>query len=346
MCGIQHEEPRRKPLNEHRARDESPWRLPRLVGLTVARTLAVVLSLLAFPSAVPWMVAAWLVWHTILVARHEPGWAPLAVCGAVVLVKRVPWPPVLIVLGVLMLAAGLVDLPRVRRRVLSGRKWLPLAGCGVLWVAWAAATVEWHAAAHTAQRSRLEPDRPVVCMGDSLTSGMKKGEAFPEYLSKLMSVPVVNLAEPGITTEMALARLPALAAANPQAVVIELGGNDYLSGESRAATRANLERILAAAHGLGARVVLVEIPRGFVTDGYAGLERELARKHDLELVPDTAVRKLIHWSPYAPPGMWLGSHYSDDGGHPNERGARMLAAYVAVALERIYGPAIRKGGRT
>ena len=296
-------------------------------------------------SVVPWMMAVWLVWHSVLVARRKPGWVPLAACAGIVIVKRVPWPPVLIVLGLLMLAAGLRDVPRVRERIRPRCKWLPWAACAVLWVAWVAAAVEWHAASHTGRRAMLDPRRPVVCIGDSLTSGIKKGEAFPEYLAKLISVPVVNLAEPGATTDMALTKLPDLVAANPQAVVIELGGNDYLSGESRAAPRRNLLKIVAAAHGLGARVVLMEIPRGFVTDAYAGLERDLARKHDLELVPDTAVRKLIHWSPYAPPGKWFGSHYSDDGGHPNERGARMLAEYVARALERIFGSAIREDGK-
>jgi len=206
------------------------------------------------------------------------------------------------------------------------------------------AAVEWHAASHTGRGAKLDPLHPVACIGDSLTSGMKKGEAFPDHLAKLVSVPVVNLAEPGLTTDMALKKLPDLVAANPQAVVIELGGHDYLNGERWTETRAKLLRIVAAAHGLGARVVLIEISRGFVTDAYAGLERELAREYDLELVPDTAIRKLVFWSPHAPPGMWSASRYSDDGLHPNERGARMLAEHVAAALEGIYGPGIRTGG--
>ena len=287
------------------------------------------------------MIAVWLAWHSVLVARRKPGWVPLTACAGITVIKRVPWPPVLIVLGLLTAVTGLLDVPRVRERIRLRCRWLPWAACGVLWVAWVGAAVEWHAASHTARGAKLDPRRPVVCFGDSLTSGMKKGEAFPGHLAKLVSVPVVNLAEPGATTNMALKKLPDLVAASPQAVVVELGGHDYLNGESRAATKANLLKIVAAAHGLGARVVLMEIPRGFVTDGYAGLERELAREYDLELVPDTAIRKLVFWSPHAPPGMWSASRYSDDGLHPNERGARMLAEYVGAALEGIYGSGIR-----
>lgn len=329
---------------DHSADEKRLRRVARLVGLTLARSLVVVASLLTFPSAVPWMVAVWLAWHSVLVARRRPGWIPLAACAGVVVVKRVPWPPVLIALGLLMLAAGLLDVPRVRERIRPRCTWLPWAACAVLWVAWVGVAVEWHAAAHTGRGAKLDPRRPVACIGDSLTSGMKKDEAFPDHLAELISFPVVNLAEPGVTTDMALKGLPDLVAANPQAVVIELGGHDYLTGKSRAATRANLEKIVAAVHELGARVVLMEIPRGFVTDAYAGLEREMARKHDLELVSDTAIRKLVLWSPHAPPGMLFGSRYSDDGLHPNERGARMLAEYVAAALEGIYGPSIRIRG--
>ncbi len=81
----------------------------------------------------------------------------------------------------------------------------------------------------------------------------------------------------------------------------------------------------------------------FITDPFAALERQMAREKGLELIPDTAIRRLVLWSPYAPPGMWLRpeSHLSDDGLHPNPRGNRMLAGYVAGALTRIYGPGVR-----
>jgi hypothetical protein len=90
-------------------------------------------------------------------------------------------------------------------------------------------------------------------------------------------------------------------------------------------------------------VVLMEIPRGFLTDPYAGVERELARQYDLELISDSAIRQLVLFSPYAPPGMWInGNHLSDDGLHPNSRGNEHLANRVARSLSRIFGQAIRR----
>ena len=123
--------------------------------------------------------------------------------------------------------------------------------------------------------------------------------------------------------------------------MIELGGHDFLQGRSRAATKEKLQQMIAACREMGAEVVLVEIPRGFMTDPFAGLERELAAEHDLELVPDSAIRQLVLWSPISPPGMWIpGSHLSDDGIHTNARGSTFVAQYVVDALVRVYGPQV------
>ncbi len=85
----------------------------------------------------------------------------------------------------------------------------------------------------------------------------------------------------------------------------------------------------------------MEIPRGFLTDPYAGLERELARQYDLELISDSAIRQLVLFSPYAPPGMWMKEgHLSDDGLHPNARGNAHLAEQATCALRHLYGPEV------
>jgi lysophospholipase L1-like esterase len=157
-----------------------------------------------------------------------------------------------------------------------------------------------------------------------------------------LSVPVVDLSQAGITSTEALRRLPELSGANPQAVVIELGGHDFLRGRSRAEARANLQRFVEATLAAGATPILMEIPRGFIVDPYAGVERDLAREYDLELISDTPIRELVLWSPHAPPGLWTGGPYlSQDGLHPNARGNEHLAKTALDALQRVFGPDIR-----
>jgi lysophospholipase L1-like esterase len=302
------------------------------IGRSVLIALAVAASLITFPNAIPWMVAFWLAWHTLVAARGGLGWLPLLTCAFVLIAKRVDWPPGLAVLGALM-----VFFAGLKGRMPAGRlsTWV---GILTLWLAWTAMAVDWHRSTHCTRSATLDPNRPVVCIGDSLTAC-----GYPKRLRETLSIPVVDLSCNGINSRQALDSLPNLITAIPQAVVIEIGGHDYLQGHTRAATKENIEKLIDASEELGAEVILVEVPRGLITDPFAGLEREIARHRGLELVPDTLVRRLILWSPAAPPGLWLPRerHLSDDSLHPNARGNRLFAEYVAEALARIYGPGVR-----
>lgn len=310
-------------------------------GRAAVIVLAMVAALLTFPAAVPWMVAGWLAWFTISLARGRHGVLPLVGCFIALLVKGVDRSPGVLVMGSALIAvlataaiAGRFS-PAVRRR-------LSLAATAMLWLAWAALAADWHRSSHTSRSPASDRQRPVACLGDSLTAGMGRDAAYPDHLATRLTVPVLNFGREGITSEDGFERLPSLLEQHPQAVVIELGGHDFLYRRPRAAAKANLARIIEQCRHAGAEVVLVEIPRGFVTDGYRGLERELARQYDLELVSDTAIRQIVLMSPYAPPGMWLAPdrRLSDDGLHPNARGSRLLARRVAAALARVYGAKI------
>jgi len=311
------------------------------IAKTLATTALVVTSLLTFPSSIPWMIGTWLLWHTVRVVQGHAGWLPLVTCAVIVAAKRTPLPPALIGLGLVAVGVGILAVLRARTAT-PVRWWNSARLCsGCLWVTWAGMAFDWHAAAHSNREVSYDVQRPVVCLGDSLTSVSPPKQGYPARLQDLLAAPVVNLGRPGITTGEALRQLPALVAARPQVVVIELGGHDYLRGLSRETARANLETIIRASLAFDAEVVLMEIPRGFITDPFAGLERELARKYDLELISDTPIRKLVLFSPHAPPGMWTGGpHLSDDGLHPNAAGDHVLAQAVAYALVRIYGSSI------
>lgn len=171
--------------------------------------------------------------------------------------------------------------------------------------------------------------------------GLSANEAYPEYLRELVSVPVVNLGRAGMTARDMTKHLPEILEQRPQIVVMELGGHDFLRGYGSEATRASLVQMIEACQDGGAFVMLVEIPRGFITDPFSGLERELAREYDLELIPDSAIRMLVVRSPAIPfVGDLARPHLSDDGLHPNVAGAQMLADVVFRALRGMCGPAV------
>jgi len=102
---------------------------------------------------------------------------------------------------------------------------------------------------------------------------------------------VVNASVGGDTTSGGLARLPdALARHRPSVVVIELGGNDGLRGQSLAAMAANLGAMVERARGAGARVLLlgVRLPPNYgpaYTDKFTGVYQQVAEEYDAALVP-------------------------------------------------------------
>lgn len=306
--------------------------------------LIVLASLLVFPNVVPWLIAAWLLAYTLLILFGRRGTACLAACLAILAVKRLTPAPGLLVLMVVMATLIVVDVWRSRRTPGIPSRHFAWGRVLLLWMAWTGATVDWYAAMHCRHRVMLRGDRPVACFGDSMTSlGLMGG--YPDDLRPLISLPVVNAGISGISAKQAVEKhLPQLLRHNPQVVVIELGGHDYLRGHGRAATKANLLAIIDACRKIDAEVVLMEIPRSFISDPFWGLEREIARQEDVELIPDTAMRTLFLRSPLYPPGSWLGEPYLTDetGIHANARGQKILARSVANTLERMYGPQIRR----
>lgn len=305
--------------------------LLRRVGRILAIGLVVVGSLLTFPAGLPWMIALWLVWHTIQVWRGKPGWLPLATCALIVTAKGT-WPTGgLIVLAIA--ATGSAALGIMRQRKQGPRDRLLIGGSLLaLWLAWGVMLVDWQQGVHVSRSREFSGVVRVVCLGDSLTAATTDG-GYPAFLKRERWMHVVNLGRDGITTTDALSHLDELAQLHPDVVVIELGGHDFLKGHGRAVAKKNLETMIRTSHGLGAEVLLVEIPRGFLFDPWWGLERQLAREHDVELLPDTVIRMFVLRSPFAPPGPWAaGPYLSDDGLHPNKAGNSLFADWVRRAI--------------
>jgi lysophospholipase L1-like esterase len=313
-------------------------------------------SLITFPAAIHWMFAGWLCVAAFQLVRKRAAW-PAVLTGCVLLtVKQPGWTlPLFGILGAGILFAGIAIIKKRKSHtekrpgneaVWLRSQWVWVFVLSLLTIRY---SVSRWADADCGRLPVLSPatlpmnhgaPQPIVCLGDSLTS-----YGYPDVLRDRINIPIVDFGRDGFSTEDAIKNLlPEIEAIRPQTIVVELGGHDYKDGRSRAETKANLIGIIERSRAVGAEVVLVEIPRGFVTDPYAGLERELSAEYDLQLVSDSAIRKFIFWGPYFPPGSWVSedSRLSEDGLHPNERGNELFADYVEDALVKLYGPTILK----
>ncbi|MEM6469016.1 MAG: GDSL-type esterase/lipase family protein [Planctomycetota bacterium] len=302
---------------------------------SVGRTSVVALSLLSFPSIMPWMVAFWIACHTASAKWHRPAWVPLVICLGVMIAKLVARTPAVIVIALLL---ALVAVVRFKRRRESNRQPSWWTSAIVLWGAWIFLLLEWQAIENCNRPLTLDDERPIVCIGDSLTDGMLPDHGYPAQLKTMVNVPVINLGFSGISTSQGLGQMQRVLEHDPQVVVIELGGHDFLKGRGRTSTKQNLLAMIEQCRANDAEVVLMEIPRGFIFDPYASLEREIAYEQDVQLVADTWLRQIVLLGPAAPPGIWLPDvRLSDDGIHSNTRGSKTIAKRVAKALEMMYG---------
>lgn len=155
------------------------------------------------------------------------------------------------------------------------------------------------AQAAPAPRSFVATDpRVVLVMGDSLSAayGLPAAQGWVALTAQRIARrypgwTVVNASISGETTAGGAARIvDALVRHRPSVVVIELGANDALRGLPLRQSRRNLARMIGAAQGIGAKVLLVgmrappnlgaEYSREFER-GY----RELAQRFDTALVP-------------------------------------------------------------
>jgi acyl-CoA thioesterase-1 len=144
-----------------------------------------------------------------------------------------------------------------------------------------------------------QPGAPVLLVvGDSIYAGygLSGGQVWVDLLAariKAEGLPyrVVNASISGDTTAGGRARLPALLTQHkPAVVVIELGGNDALRGGRLSTMRDNLDAMVAAAQGAGARVLLVgmQLPPnygpGYVRE-FSELFGSVAKARKVPLVP-------------------------------------------------------------
>ena len=163
----------------------------------------------------------------------------------------------------------------------------------------------------------------VVCFGDSITQGFGAGPktAYPAFLSKLMSVPVVNAGIEGDTSEGALQRIkPDVLDREPLLVIIEFGANDFLTKVPIEKTQRNIEAIIKECQKAGAIVALADVSNMHLMPEYGPMFKALSRAYKTIYIPN-----LLN-SIYDNPSM------KSDYFHPNAGGYKIIAQRIHRAI--------------
>ncbi len=160
----------------------------------------------------------------------------------------------------------------------------------------------------------------IVCLGDSLTQGVgaSLGHDYPALLSKELGMPVINAGVDGDETIDALKRLDAdVLAKDPKLVVVELGANDFMNGQSLKKAFENLDEIVRQIEVHGAMVVVVGIPPGFMGDTLQRDYDRIIQKYHVAFVPKVLEGILAN------PRL-----KSSDHRHPNNAGYALIAQRI------------------
>jgi acyl-CoA thioesterase-1 len=173
----------------------------------------------------------------------------------------------------------------------------------------------------------------IVAFGDSLTAGygLPQTASYPALLQKKLddgsfNYDVVNAGVSGDTSAGGVRRIDWALDGEVRVLILELGANDILRGQSIDEMKKNLATIIERAKAHGATVLLagMEAPTSS-GDEYRKAAHEafvsLARQYQLPLIPFFLDRV-----------AGIASLNQQDGIHPNEEGTRIVAETVYRSL--------------
>ncbi|MEZ5856105.1 MAG: arylesterase [Hyphomicrobiaceae bacterium] len=176
----------------------------------------------------------------------------------------------------------------------------------------------------------------IVAFGDSLTAGygVEANDAFPAVLERLLKakghkVQVINAGVSGDTTSGGLQRLDWAVPDDTDGVILELGANDMLRGQSPERARANLDTMIKRLKARGIPVLLAGMRASRnLGDTYANafdaIYPDLAKAHDVILYP------------FFLDGVALDAKLNQgDGLHPNAEGVKVIADRMLPAVEAL-----------
>jgi acyl-CoA thioesterase I len=143
----------------------------------------------------------------------------------------------------------------------------------------------------------LARERVIVAFGDSLTAGLgvPADQTYPALLGERLrregyEYRVVNAGVSGDTTAGGLRRVGWALRLEPEVVILELGVNDALRGQSLASVRGNLDELVRRFQAAGARVLVagMRLPPNYGTryaEDFRRLFGEVARARNTPLMP-------------------------------------------------------------
>ncbi|TVS15927.1 MAG: acyl-CoA thioesterase [Planctomycetaceae bacterium] len=217
-----------------------------------------------------------------------------------------------------------------------------LIGKRLRWTAWAVVGVWAFAAAielpyHFLPGISVASSRSIAVIGDSISAGMGDSDRsvkWPELLEAEHGLRVHDLSFPGATAASAW-KLAGTQRISCPIVILQIGGNDLLGGNSPTQFAQDLDLLLASVRAPGRQLVMFELPLPPGMHQYGRIQRKLARKHDVRLIPKRVLM-----------GILAAKHSTVDTIHLTPLGHQRMATYVWQIIRPAFPPVPTAGFET
>ncbi|MGA2241914.1 MAG: GDSL-type esterase/lipase family protein [Verrucomicrobiota bacterium] len=145
---------------------------------------------------------------------------------------------------------------------------------------------------HFAKTISVSKNQTIFVLGDSISAGIGKERAWPDVLSDLSRLKVVNLARPGATIETAFGQIDDISSTN-SFIILEIGGNDLLGHTDSRTFYTQLDRLLGKLKRENNQVVMFELPLLPFWNSFGKAQRILAKKYGVILIPKSYLTKVF-----------------------------------------------------
>ncbi|NVJ60235.1 MAG: arylesterase [Gammaproteobacteria bacterium] len=164
----------------------------------------------------------------------------------------------------------------------------------------------------------LSPDATILAFGDSLTfgTGTQPENSYPSVLEQITGLTVLNSGVPGDTTTDGVSRIKSALSANPDLVILCLGGNDFLRKRNKLTMSQNLQQIVDDIRNSGAQVMMIAVPKPAIFLDDSEVLVEFAEQNNIPILKDTLTDLLSD------------EQYKSDAIHLNTNGYRILAESI------------------
>ncbi len=177
--------------------------------------------------------------------------------------------------------------------------------------------------------SKTENHKVMYVIGDSITAGLNEDDIlWPTILTESHQVDVVNLAQPGAMADSALKQAQNIPRDAEGIILIEIGGNDLLSGRSAETYGSDLKKLLDQISAPNRTMVLMELPLAPFKNDYGQVQRDLAAKYNAVLISKREFACVL--------GTADGTL---DGIHLSHAGQQLMAEVVWQAVRPLYNSA-------